>query len=218
LDWQRNHPLLRFVNFDTVTLGTTREVIGSAGLVPLVQSDVGPLVLAGERNGTRTVALAFDPYATDLPLGVGWPIFVLNTVGWLTESNGGAGEGRLVQTGQPWLRPLSAGAIERAVVNGPEGRYELPVTDGVIRLLNTQQVGVYSVRAGGLEAQFAANLLSERESRIAPHPSLDLGQASGAVNEASVVGGRRELWRTLLLFGLAFIVVEWWAWNRRKST
>jgi len=216
LDWQRTHPVLRFVDMNSVTIGRTRTVIAPGGLTPLVTSDLGPLVLGGERHGGRVVALAFDPYWSDLPLRVGWPVFVLNTVGWLTEGASG-GETQLAKTGQPWLRRVADETVTEAQITGPDGTETVPLLDGVVRLTQTGRVGLYRVRAGALNTSFAANLLSERESQIAPRASLDFGEHPAAAAEASVVTGRREIWRALLLLALVFLVLEWWAWNRRST-
>lgn len=217
LDWQRTHPLLRFVKLEGVTVGRAHPVVDPGGLVPIVEADTGPLILAGERSGGRVVALAFDPYATDLPLRVSWPVFLLNTVGWLTEGAAGGAEALLLRTGNTWTRTLSDTEVGEARVRGPQGIVDLPVTDGVVRVQSTDRIGVYAVSAGSTSSRFAANLLSEEESRIAPRPNLDLAAGSAAVAEASVISGRRELWRPLLLIALAFLVLEWWAWNRRRT-
>lgn len=216
LEWQRTHPVLRFVGLEGATVGRAHTVTDPGGLVPIVASDVGPLVLAGERSGARVVALAFDPYATDLPLRVAWPVFLLNTVGWLTEGTDAGGEARLLRTGQAWTRTLSDATVDTARVDGPAGGRDLTVSDGVIRVTDTDRAGVYTVRSGPVTTSFAANLLSERESRIAPRPTLDLDQGTIAVAEASVAPGRRELWRPLAAAALAMICLEWFAWNRRK--
>lgn len=216
LDWQRTHPLLRFVGMDGVTVGRATTVTDAGGLVPIVEADTGPLILAGERSGGRVVALAFDPYATDLPLRVGWPVFLLNTVGWLTEGTDAGSDARLLRTGQVWTRTVSDDTVTAARVKGPEGARDLVVGDGVIRVTDTDRAGIYEVSAGPVATSFAANLLSEQESRIAPRPTLDLEEATVEVAEASLAPGRRELWRPLAMAALALICLEWFAWNRRK--
>ena len=43
---------------------------------------------------------------------------------------------------------------------------------------------------------------------------------SPTVNAVAMPGaegiGKREIWRELLLFALVMLMLEWWAWNRRK--
>jgi hypothetical protein len=75
---------------------------------------------------------------------------------------------------------------------------------------------VYDVRGEGLTTRFAANLLSPRESDVTPRDRLEMTDAVVPANEASVAG-RRELWRPLALAALAFLLIEWAAWSRRRA-
>jgi len=217
IGWQRAHPVLRFVGWDAVTISKTRKVIDLGGLVPVVDADTGPLVLAGERHGGRVVQLAFDPFASDLPLRVAWPVLILNTVGWLTEGEPGASEAHLLPTGTPYIRKVPD-SVSSAEVLGPDNTSpKAEISDGILRVHDTNRVGIYEVRAGETRTRFAANLLSESESRIAPRTSLGLADSVGEATVAKLSAGRRELWRPLLLVALFFLMLEWLAWNRRKA-
>lgn len=216
LGWQRTHPILRFVNLQGATVARAASVGNTGGLVPIVDADTGPLILAGERSGGRVVQLAFDPFESDLPMRVAWPVFVLNTVGWLTEQTAGSSDAVLLPAGQPYLRKIP-GATGSASVRGPNGSSSVALSDGLLRIVDTDRVGVYQVQAGGLDTSFAVNLLSEKESRIAPLAALNLGGTTEVVAEASVAAGRREIWRPLLALALVLLLVEWFAWNRRKT-
>lgn len=216
LGWQRTHPTLRFVNLANVTVARAASVGNTGGLVPIVDSDSGPLILAGERNGGRVVQLAFDPFESDLPMRVAWPVFILNTVGWLTEADAGSTDATLIPAGAPFTRQLADEGAQ-VKVTGPAGPVKASVIDRTLRVMDTHRIGVYHVRAGDLELDFATNLLSPKESRIAPLPVLRLGQGAAAVAQASVIPGQRELWRYLLAIALVVLCVEWFAWNRRKT-
>lgn len=221
--WARTHPVLRFTRWDDVTVGAARRVTDPGDLSAVVDADHGPLVLAGQRNGGRVVQLAFDPLESDLPLRVGWPILVMNIVGWLTEDPLG-GEAAQARTGTPFVRRLVAADAEASPsVRGP-GAPEVVVADGSLRVTRTDRVGIYEVVAGDTRFRFAANLLSEAESRIGPRTALGISGAVGpdaaaadAPVEASVAVGRQELWRPLLLAALAILVFEWLLWNLRRT-
>jgi hypothetical protein len=80
---------------------------------------------------------------------------------------------------------------------------------------DTADVGVYTLNAGAMSTTFAANLLAPRESAIAPQKALSL--AAGAVAPAEAkIAGRKEIWRELSLLAIAVLMIEWFAWNRRK--
>ncbi|MEZ4321197.1 MAG: VWA domain-containing protein [Myxococcota bacterium] len=216
LGWQRTHPVLRFVDLQGVTIARAASVGNTAGLTPIVDGDGGPLVLAGERGGGRVLQLAFDPFQSDLPMRVAWPVLLLNTVGWLTEETAGASDALLLPAGAPYLRKV-ASASSTVEVRGPHGTVPTTVNDGVLRVVDTDHVGVYRVTGGGLDVAFAANLLSEKESRIAPLAALSLGADTEATAQANVMSGRRELWRPLLAIALFLLMLEWFAWNRRRT-
>ncbi|MCB9677371.1 MAG: VWA domain-containing protein [Alphaproteobacteria bacterium] len=216
LGWQRTHPVLRFVDLNGVTIARAASVGNTAGLAPIVDGDAGPLILAGERQGGRVVQLAFDPFQSDLPMRVAWPVMILNTVGWLTEETAGASDALLLPAGAPYFRKIT-GAGDNVTVRGPKGDAGATVSDGTLRVVETDHVGVYRVKGGGVDVSFAANLLSEKESRIAPLAALSLGEDTEAAAQASVVSGRRELWRPLLAIGLFLLLLEWLAWNRRAT-
>jgi len=215
--WQRGHPILRFASWDQVHIAEARQVQDSGGLVSVVDADTGPLVLAGERHGGRVVQLAFDPFASDLPMRVAWPVLILNTVGWLTTGDLGASEAHVVATGTPYIQRV-ANSVTTASFLTPDGiRQRVEVDAGLLRFSDTDRVGMYEVRAGDLQARFAANLLSAAESRIEPQASLGLSQQVGEARIAQLSAGRREIWRPLLLLALLLLVVEWWAFNRRRA-
>lgn len=215
--WQRTHPALRFTRWDDVVVARAHRVVERGGLVPIVDAEHGPLVLAGQRNGGRVAQLAFDPYRSDLPLRVAWPILVLNLVGWLTEDPA-AGPVAQARTGQPFVQRLPEADVDAApAVRGPGGAGEAAVADGVLRVTGTDRVGVYRVTAGGTELRFAANLLSEGESQIRPRSELGLA-ASGAGGAAeAAITSRRELWREALLLAVGVLVLEWLLWTFRRS-
>lgn len=216
LGWRRTHPVMRFVEWDGVVVSRAKRVADQGGLAVITEADTGALVLAGDRAGGRVVQMAFDPFETDLPLRVAWPVMVLNAVGWLTEGSDDDGA-RILAAGAPYVRRLPEGAPTDVKVTGPDGAVEAQISDGVLRVRDTTKLGVYEVELAGQTSTFAVNLLSPRESRIAPRGTLTL--ADGAPIEASQASmvGRKEIWRELLLVALGLLLLEWFAWNRRKT-
>ncbi|HEY5987685.1 MAG TPA: hypothetical protein VIV12_15115, partial [Streptosporangiaceae bacterium] len=52
----------------------------------LVDSDGGPLVLAGETGGRRVAVLTFDLHDSDLPLQVTFPVLMANLLNYLVPA------------------------------------------------------------------------------------------------------------------------------------
>ncbi|MEQ1505720.1 MAG: VWA domain-containing protein, partial [Myxococcota bacterium] len=214
--WQRTHPVNRFVGWDDVSFGDARTVTDPAGLRSIVDGDLGPLVLAGSRNGGRVIQLAFDPLHTDLPLRVGWPILVMNAVGWLTDDPTAAASTHL-RTGDPVIQRLPDRDLDATPsVRGP-GPADAVVTDGTLRISRTDAVGVYDVTVGQTSLRFAANLLSPVESQIRPRPELGLTTRARGEGDEAVAVARRELWRPLLVLAAVVVVLEWLLWSFRRS-
>ena len=164
------------------------------------------------------MVLAFDPMASDLPLRVAWPVLLLNTVGWLSEAGAAQHGAMSVASGSPFVVRVPDGTTMADVaVKGPQGDVEqIELADGLLRVQDTSRVGLYDVRAGALKVRFAANLHSTRESDVQPVLDLAVGKAAPVVASATIEG-RSDLWRPLALGGLAILLLEWFAWNRRKS-
>ncbi|MEN0065746.1 MAG: VWA domain-containing protein [Myxococcota bacterium] len=216
ISWRRDDPLLRFTRWDNVFVGKARAIQDTAGLVPLVEGEGGPLLLAGRHKGGRVVQMAFDPLQSDLPLRVAWPVLLLNMVGWLTDDPGRGAPGAMIRTGQPWVVPVGGDDLDEIVVVGPKGRATVPVVGGTARFTGLHHLGRYDARGGGRSWQIAANLLSEAESRIAPRKALGLGSAPVAAS-SSLATARREFWRPLLWLGLLVLSLEWALYHRRRT-
>jgi hypothetical protein len=214
--WQRTHPILRHTAWDQLFVGEARKVVDGGGLAAVVDGEAGPLVLAGVRHGARVVQLAFDPARSDLPLRVAWPVWLLDTVGWLTEDLSTAGDALVLETGSPFVRS-AAPDTETARVVSPAGTTSVPVSQGLVRIAEIDRVGVWEVTAGASRHRFAANLMAEGESRIRARTSLGLQRTDGTpLAEARLGAGRRELWRPFLLGVLGLLLVEWLYWNFRR--
>ena len=215
LDWQRTHDVLRFVDLTELHVAKARKVVTDGTLQAIVEGDQGPLVLAGERHGGRVLYLTFDPLQSDLPLRVAFPVMLLNAATWMTEGIGGSDVGGLVATGSSYTLPVPGEEPTVKVVKPSGKTLDGTVAAGLLRFNGVDEAGIYHVELPGERVSFAANLASRRESRIAPMRDLGLGQAQ-AVKASSAAAGRREIWRELALAGVAFLLLEWFVWNRRK--
>ena len=122
LDWDRRHPL------PAVREPLERPGHGDAdGEGPswgraLAEGESGPLLVAGEKGGTRSIYLGFNPVVptSDFCLKVAFPIFISNCVGWLSE-HPGRGETLQVRAGE--VAPIDVpGDAKQVRVTDPTGR------------------------------------------------------------------------------------------------
>lgn len=213
LAYDREHPLMRFLNPENVGIARTRLLTLPESARVLMSTTGGPLIADLSRGGQPIALVAFDLSDSDWPLKLSFPLFFQNLLSWVPRSRD-AGDATVL-AGRPLTLPPSTDH-PTAEVTRPDGQTE-PVRLDPLRSVyyaNTSQTGVYTVRIGSDVEQYAVNLTDATESRIAPASEVQAGPASAAAQ----VGGVRELreyWRHLVLLALATLALEWWIYSRR---
>jgi len=240
IDTKSTHPLMQWIDMGDVTLyhPTPLEVPpGGTWLIDIqwigadkASHDAHVFVIA-PREGFEDAVMGFvflgeevaADGSTETFIGTNWPIresfpvFVLNFVHYL-GGTGTARDGATVKPGQPvgLESPVPGTPLE---VRTPSGEtIELKETSpGRFQFAGTSELGVYEVRSGENRIErFAVNLFDGPESDIRPSPEVQIGRGTPvAAQTASAETTRRELWKWLLLAGLAVLLVEWYVYNRR---
>lgn len=214
LDWERDHPLMRYVVLDDVILqGPGRVAVPADGRV-LVTGQSGPIVAEVRARGVRHVVASFDVLQTNWPLYVSFPVFISNVV--QTLGLGGLDEAGLnYRTGEVAVAPLRE--TSSAVAWTGPARLEGRISGGEALLPKFERVGVYRTGSDAVEPpydQLPVNLLSESESDLRPAERLEVG-ATVAAGEAGSALIRREVWEWFVWGALALLVVEWLVYTRR---
>lgn len=214
----RKHPIVRFTALDNVNIARGHKLLPEVGDKVVGASDEGPILVAGTRDGFKFVAVGFDIRASDLPLRVAWPLFLLDTINWFTDED--ATYLSSFKTGEVWRIPANGGGAV-ATLKMPGGRtVEVPVREGRAVFLG-ERAGLYELSARGAAGapgsvtSFAANLLDATESQIAPVRALSVdGKAAGRL-EGFRAGVRREVWIYLLIAAVLLTAIEWATYHRR---
>ena len=213
VDWQRHHPALEHVDLSQVHITLASLVTPAPDAVPLIESDAGPLALATDRHGQRVLYLGWDLHNSDFPLSIGFPIFIANSLDWLSGERQRAQVAN-VRTGETVTVALPAG-VETVILRAPDGaETSLAVNAGTLVLDRFTHAGVYRLTGKGVDMRFAANLLDADESNLAPRTTLALGESPAKV-VSGPVRTEREFWRNLLVLVLALLCLEWWIFHRR---
>jgi Ca-activated chloride channel family protein len=213
-------PILRNVRFTDVNILRAPRIVSGSWARVIVDSDGGPLLLAGEREGRRIVVLAFDLHLSDLPLNIAFPILLSNMIEYLLPVSS-----LQLTTGQPIVAPVDS-SIEEVRIIRPDGQV-VSSRDGLVQIranqtfyTNTDLPGIYTLeeRRGNTviaSRRFAVNLFAPNESRIAPQRDLTIPQLSGAQSTvARERDGRQEIWRWLALAALIMLLIEWLFYQR----
>ena len=208
--------LLQFVDWAGVDIREAQNVQADWAQA-LVSAESGPLILAGERSGYRTVIITFDLLDSDLPLQVAFPILMANLTNWLNpgrafDALGGVRVGGAV--------PIAPGPGTTVVsVEKPSGdNWRADVGEEDIIFAETDALGVYNVTlrddGGNREAgSFAVNLFAPSESNIRPAENIRVGfETVEEAQEGNI--GQRELWYWLAVLAFVVLIVEWWVYHR----
>jgi hypothetical protein len=205
------HPILQAVNWRDVNVQSAARLITPDWLKPIVQSQGGPLLYAGQAGSSsagpkslgRAVALPFDLARSDLPLQIAFPILMANTVDWLAPPQGAAVPSA-VKPGEVVALPPDV------AVQLPDGS---TVFTGDRGFAQTELPGFYQAVVRGSPIAFAVNFRNPAESDITPGSRQDSSSASGDAAAQELLA-QREIWPWLAAIALVLLLVEWWIYQR----
>jgi uncharacterized membrane protein len=214
LDWDRNHPVMKSVDFTKVLIEDSLRIRPLAAGKALVESASGPLVYLLEEPSRTALWVGFDLFKTDLPLHVAFPLIVSNAIRWLHPA--GIDQASLQLTaGQPMLLPVEHD-VASVTVRTPSGRRVIAqVVRGAVSFAETDEIGVYTIETGRRDLRVAVNLANAEESDLTPRP-LPTGSSSGAASDATVPV-QRELWPLFVALAALLLLLEAALYWRRQT-
>jgi von Willebrand factor type A domain/Aerotolerance regulator N-terminal len=186
----------------------------------LLESDKDAAVMFSlSRQSFRDVVMAFSiisdkgEWNTNWPLQPSFPLFLRNVLYTLGNVSDATGE-ESVQPGQvKVLRPDVA--VDQIEVTDPKGTPQALGRGNRAEFAfgKTEDVGVYQVRWGKAEREFAVNLLDPDESNLEPRPAVEVGGVKVTAGEARLQA--RETWKWIAAAALVLLLLEWYVYNRR---
>lgn len=229
---ERKHPIVRWTALDDVNIARGHKLTPQPGDKVVGASNDGPILVTGQRNGYKFVALGFDVRDSDLPLRVAWPLLLLNSINFFTDED--AQYISSFRTGDVWRVPvmtqtgqarLKTPAGEDLVVPVHEGRavylgeragfYELTGTEGSDPSKALEAPSAAKDAAPTTSAAFAANLLDAEESSIEVAKELVVDGKKAGELSGFQIGVRREIWIYLLIAAVILTAIEWVTYHRR---
>jgi hypothetical protein len=212
------HPLVRWANLADVNVSLAKPIKATKEDRVVGKSFRGPLLVEGRRDGRKFVALGFDIRASDLPLRIAWPLFLLGSIDLFVEED--TSYISSFATGEVWRVPAPSGA-ESATLTLPGGaKTPVPVDEGRAIFLGRRS-GFYELETGEdgskTTSGFAANLVDAAESDIEPAMELAVGDVKASEPTGFSVGVRREMWGYLLALVVAVSAIEWLLYHRRVT-
>jgi von Willebrand factor type A domain/Aerotolerance regulator N-terminal len=177
------------------------------------------LIFTLQRQAYKDLVLAFPLATDDAKWNTRWflkplfPLFLRNVLYSLGNVRDATTE-ESVRPSQPKaLRPF--GDVKEIRVRTPSGSATTldRGTRAEFSFGGTSELGVYEATWGDQTRRFAVNLHDPNESHIEPKPSVKIGEVE--VQAGPARKQPRELWRWVVAFGLLFLLLEWWIYNRR---
>jgi len=216
IDWNRVHPLTRFVNFEKIIIQKTMNVEPPSAATVLAESEAAPMLMLYEKDLTRMLIIPFNLFQSDWPLQVSFPIFTANLMDYFTRSLKTTAK-PLYKSGDivPVYPDKESTQVSIRDPKGDETRFPLDAVSTVY-YTQTDLTGIYQVlyEKAQTPEYFVVNLLSPLESDIEPVEALNVGGRK-IQGQEGVIRTNQEVWPWFLLAALGFLCLEWWIYCRR---
>jgi hypothetical protein len=221
IDSDRVHPLMQFLEVGNLRILEGFPIDPPAGSTVLVDSDIGPLVVIGPREGFEDVVIGFEIFSsdgvnTDWPKKRSFPVFMMNALKYLGGIRASLAT-QSYQPGQPVVLRSSA-PVPTVTVAAPSGRKTvLPrESENTFVYVDAEQPGIYAVLEGSqskISRHFAVNLFDIAESNIRPR-AIEMEHET-IEGTSAWEPARIDLWKWILIGGLGLLLFEWWVFNKR---
>lgn len=201
-DWNRAHPLMRFVDLRDVVVGLdpARGAWEEEGWQVLARAaDLTPLVRVRDDEGGTVVQLAFHPAQSDVVLRPAFPALVANLMGTLETTV-------RVRLGEP----LPGGA-EPVLTPGPHALPPVDAADGGVAYASLLAPEESRLPASGPGLPSGAQSPAAATAAATAAASATVGDLSGQPQGAAAAPGGAPTPVAVVLLGLAVLalVAEW---------
>jgi hypothetical protein len=218
------HPLLRYVDLDSLYIDRAVLVQGTQGGQVLVEGSKGPLVSQFSDEGIEHIFVGFDPIAdTNWPYQHGLGVFLFNGVEFLGHHGDATTRGRR-EAGEMLVAHLPADA-KKIELTTPDGDvYALAVADprrttwGPIERSGIHAISWQSPLEPEPQTLFeSVRFPVEVESEANVAPSIMLGRET-FTSSGGAASRYVPLWPWAIGMCLVILMIEWWIWTRRVGT
>ena len=231
IDINSAHPLMQWMDLGDVLLVAGTPLKPPSGAAVLIDSDLGPMMAIAPRDSFEDIVVGFSIieeqtgadgktkkfYGTNWPTRQSFPVFVKNLFEYCGGGRSGTG-GENVRPGTPVVLESPGQQTNLGILSPSGGKIDLKSGKlGKLSFTETAELGIYRVQSGGKTVdQFAVNLFDPGESDIRPNrsPTIKVGDVE-VKGETAWKAARKDIWKTVVLIGLAVLLVEWYIYNRR---
>lgn len=214
-DWDNQHPVLRSVSFENVSIETASSVTASAAVQKLVDSQGKGLLYHIRNPKINAFFFSFNFLRSDIVLRVAFPVLINNIITYCNPYTAPTAHNQIV-AGTPF--PIvSKGQHDSITVYLPDSTvYHVRGAAETIPFHHTLIKGIYTLYNNSLYRKWAVNMGDVQESAITAG-QFDHEPASTTVG-TSVPQNRNDftpLWPFLVVIAGMALVLEWYVWARR---
>ena len=223
LDWKRDHPILRNLGMQKLYVAEALKLEGAAENSEILLDGLKcPLIVLHREGKGVHLIVAFDLLQSNWPMKVSFPIFLFNSLQFLSAGANMDVRQSLEPGATPRIpRTAALEGLKEVKLIGPRefGTRTLKVPEaGDFALPPLDRVGVYQTDPPipGYE-KLAVNMLDANESNVQPAPDKNaLGGLAAEVREGDANKSRMELWWWVVACAaLPLLLLEWWVYTRR---
>lgn len=205
--WRGDHPISSGIRSRDFRLSGAKTLTPTSGEVPVLESESGPLLVAGK----GTVRLGFQPAKTAMRQEVTGPLLIANILRYLAPDSYKQWES---VAASPGAIQLPVGDIESKtlqVLTGDGKALPFTVENGMLRSYMPYP-GTVCILDGSREIVYSLTLPDLPDKSWDAPSSI----ASGIPPEGISSPEAKELWRWLALAGGLILMVEWWLFAKRQ--
>jgi hypothetical protein len=163
LPMRGDHPVTETLSLQDVQIRQARHLVPQPNDTELLLDEGGPIMLAREEKGLRSLAIGFDVAKSDLPLRVAFPMLLHNALVWFLGETLDLGSAS-VSVGQSIDLGTWSGGNDRIV--DPKGVQQMPTRLGAAWSFRPNLPGFYSIQRGGALTLLPVNYYLKSESDI----------------------------------------------------
>lgn len=213
VDWDANSPVMQYISIQDLVIGEARAATLGQGARTLVDGTAGPLIVAGEENLIRYIAVLFDFAQSDFPFRAAFPIFLGNSITWLSKSAQGYDPFNAA-VGKKWRFKFDEGIPQADLTSPSGGRIRLTAKAGQVGGIELNETGIWKLSAAGETVSISSNLLNVRESRLEHKNAFKIGGEK--IEASSQAKSNREIYGWLILIAIFVLLGEWYIFHQRN--
>ncbi|PAV29417.1 hypothetical protein CIL05_11155 [Virgibacillus profundi] len=204
-------PLLQFVNIDEVYIQQSYP-FDSLTLQSIVTSGETPVISKGSYQGHPLVLLGFDMEETDWPMHSSFPVFLYNTINYLTDQNHLLG---YLQPGERKEISHLTGVTNSMILNEDNEQIsELNINESFMNA--PKKPGLYRVQEEteyGMKERLFAVTVDDEEKYMSPSNDFTIENQSEQKDDVHEEKPN-EIWIGFATLALLFLLLEWEVYRR----